>query len=342
MLAEAADTKPSAASARALNAILASATESVNSLLVRPLGLYPTVATYTFDWPADPRSRGYRLWLDERTLISLTAATSGGTALDVADLRPYPLVGPPYTAIETDRGSNTIFGGGATPQGDITVTGLWGYRNDEATAGALTGPVDAVTDAIPVDGEAAADIGVGDLLRIGTERVIVESRSWAATTDIVAGGGLMAQNNARAVTVADGTAYGAGETLLIGEERMRVLDIVGNRLIVERAVAGSVLQAHTAGEIIYASRLLLVRRAALGTTAAAHLTGATVVRWVPPALARELCVAEALNTGAQRLSAYARVAGTGDAQREAIGRGLKDIRADARRQLGRRSRLTAV
>jgi hypothetical protein len=342
MLAEAASTKPSAASARALNAILASATESVNSLLVRPLGLYPTVTTYTFDWPPEPRSRGYRLWLEERTLISLTAATSGGAALDVADLRPYPLAGPPYHAIETNRGGNTIFGGGATPQGDISITGVWGYRNDETTPGVLTASVDAITDAIPVDGEAAAEIGVGDLLRLGTERVIVESRSWSTTGETVAVGGLVAQNSARSVTVVDSSAFGAGETILIGEERMRVTDIVGSRLIVERAAYGSVLQAHTAGDTIYASRLLLVRRGALGTTAAAHLAGDDVVMWVPPPLARELCLAEALNTGQQRLAAYARVAGTGDAQREAVGRGLKDIRTDARRQLGRRSRVTAV
>lgn len=341
MLAEAADIKASAGAASVLDGLLRQATQNVDGQLVRPNGLYPTVVTWSFDWPSGPRSRAWRLWLDERTLISLTSATSGGVTLDPAQLLPYPQGGPPYTAIETYRGGDTIWGGGESPQNDITITGVGGYRNDEQTAGTLaTALPDATGTSVEVSGAASALIGVGDLLRIGGERMIVTNRTVADSGQDLAAG-LTAQNNATALTVSNTSGFGYGERLLVDGERMIIEDITPTTLIVRRAT-GTALEAHSIGATVYAYRTLIVERGALGTTAAAHSQGDTVVRWVPPALATELCLAEALNTGQQRLSAYARVAGSGESQREYIGRGLKDIRADARRALGRRSRMTAV
>lgn len=341
-LASAADIKATAQAAPTLDRLLRSATESVNAQLVRPLGLWPTVVTYTFDWPPDPRSRAYRLWLDERTLIELTGATSGGRTLDVADLRLYPDTGPPYTAIETYRGGNTVFGGGPSPQGDLVIAGLGGFRNDTEAAGTIATGFSVSANQITVDAPAAAALGVGDLLQAGTERMIVTNRGASVTGQTVGAPGLTAQNNSQQLAVASGAAFAAGETLLLGAERVRVREIAGNTLIVVRAVDGTALAAHAAGEDVFAYRTLTVARAALGTTAAAHIGGDALLRWVPPALSTELCLAEALNSGQQVLSAYARVIGTGEAAQEYTGRGLKDIRADARRALGRRSRLTAV
>ncbi len=338
MLARAADTQPTAAAGRELDSLLASATRSVNSLLVRPFGMWPTVATYSFDFPSRPSSRSWRLWLAERTLISLTSATSAGNSVT---LLPYPLAGPPYTSLELDRAGSGVLGGGDSSQGDVQVTGVWGYRNDEAAAGALTAGVNASVTALPVSAATAAAADVGDLLRVGAERVIVTGRTWVATGETVPVAGLAARNNDTSLAVASGAGFAPGETLLIGGERVIVQDVAGNTLLISRA-AGTQLEAHASGAAIYASRSLEVERGALGTTAATHLNGDAVMRWLPDPLATELCLAEALNTGAQRLSAYARTAGTGEAQQEMIGRALADIRRDARRALGRRSRVTAV
>lgn len=342
-LAEAADIKASASAARTLDSLLRSATENVNGQLVRPLGMWPTVVTWSFDWPADPRSRAWRLWLDERTLISVDSASTGGNALDVSELLLYPQIGPPYTAIETNRGGALAFGGGSTPQGDIVIGGVGGYRNDEEPAGQLAAAVvSTAAVSITVDAAGSAALGVGDLIRIGTERLILTGRAVNTTGVDVAGAGLTANNNSQQLAVADGTAFATGERLLLGAERVQVTEIAGNTLIVKRAVDGSTLAAHPAGEDIFGYRTFVAERGALGTTATTHLISTAIERWVPQALATELCLAEALNSGQQRLSAYARVSGSGDAQRELVGRGLKDIRDDARRALGRRSRVTAV
>jgi hypothetical protein len=130
--------------------------------------------------------------------------------------------------------------------------------------------------------------------------------------------------------------------LLIDSERMRIDDIAGNTLIVTRAWDGSTIAAHTAGATIYAPRTLTVARGALGTTAAAHGSGSTVYRWDAPGPVRQLCVAEALTDLLQGRSGYARTAGAGENEREATGRGLKDLRDRAYTSHGRKGRVRSV
>src|SRR5690606_34488219 len=132
-----------------------------------------------------------------------------------------------------------------------------------------------------------------DLIKLGTEHMVVTGRSMLDTGQNI-GADLDASNSAVTVAVTDGTAFSAGETLLIGSERMLIVDVAGNNLIVKRAWDGSVLAAHTSGADIYASRTLTVERGALGTTAATHLDNAAVSRHVVPGAVRALAVAEAL------------------------------------------------
>jgi len=123
---------------------------------------------------------------------------------------------------------------------------------------------------------------------------------------------------------------------------MRVDDIAGNTLVVTRAWDGSTIAAHSVGATVYAPRMLTVQRAALGTTAATHLTSASVYRWDPPGPVRQLCVAEALTDLLQGRSGYARTAGAGENEREATGRGLKDLRERVYVSHGRKARTRAV
>jgi hypothetical protein len=87
---------------------------------------------------------------------------------------------------------------------------------------------------------------------------------------------------------------------------------------------------------------LTVTRGQLGTTAATHSSSAAVARHVVPGLVQELAVAEALNTLLQKQSGYGRVIGSGDNEREASGRGLRQIREDAYTAFGRKPRKAAV
>jgi hypothetical protein len=67
-----------------------------------------------------------------------------------------------------------------------------------------------------------------------------------------------------------------------------------------------------------------------------------VYRWDAPGSVRQLCVAEALTDLLQGRSGYARTAGSGENEREASGRGLKDLRDRVYTSHGRKARTRAV
>ena len=334
------DVKETARSNARIDRALADATDAVHGLCKRIF--YPTLATRSWNWPNSQSGTSWRLWLDRNEVISVTTLSSGGTTIAAADYFLEPnQYGPPYSHIEIDLSSNAAFGGGSTHQRDITITGLFGYRNDETTAGATVEALDASETGIDVDAATSAAVGVGSLLRIDSERVIVTARANLDTGQTL-GGSLTNVNNVVTVAVQSGAAFAAGETILIDSERMLIEDIAGNNLTVRRAWDGATIAAHTAGAVIYAPRTLTVQRGALGTTAATHSSGATVYRWDAPGPVRQLCVAEALTDLLQGRSGYARTAGTGESEREVYGRGLKDLRDRVYASHGRKARTRVV
>lgn len=334
------DVKETARSNARIDRALADATESVHGLCHRHF--YPQVDTRYFDWPNSQSGTSWRLWLDANELISVTTLASGGTTIDASDFFLEPnQYGPPYNRLEINLGSSAAFGGGDTHQRDITITGLFGYRNDETTVGATAEALDASETGIDVDAATSATVGVGSLLRIDSERVIVTGRTQLYSGQTL-GTALTNLNNDVAVAVADGTTFAAGESILIDGERMRVDDIAGNNLIVTRAWDGSAIAAHAQFAAIYAPRTLAVTRGALGTTAATHSSSAAVYRWDAPGPVRQLCVAEALTDLLQGRSGYARTAGSGESEREASGKGLNDLRGRVYTSHGRKARMRSV
>lgn len=298
---------------------------------------YPQVATKSFDWPQPAGNPSYRLWLHDQELISLTSGTSGGVTMDVADLLLEPVnSGPPYDRIETNRGSATSFGSGDSNQRAVALTGVWGYRIDEVHEAHLTADVTGSATTVPIT--ASATIGVGSLLRVGTERMIVTGRSWATTGQT---GSLAAQNNATLLTLSSAAGFVAGEVLLLDAEKVRVTDVAGNNLIVQRAVDGSVLATHTSATV-YAQRSLTVQRGALGTSSATHSSNAPVWTFVFPGDLVRLVMALAEDTIFQERTGYARTSGSGDSESEATGRALRQAKTDAITSLGRRARTRAV
>ena len=191
---------------------------------------------------------------------------------------------------------------------------------------------------------AAAIIGVGQIIKVDSERMLVTAKTMIDTgVNIDAADSLTASAADVSITMSTTTsAPVVDEVILIDSERMLVVDVAGSVLTVKRAWDGSVLAAHAAAADIYASRRLTVIRGALGTTAATHADTTAIVKHVVPGLVSELCLAHALTTMGQRLSGYARTVGTGDNQRESSGRGLKQIRDDAYTAYGRKARSAAV
>jgi hypothetical protein len=309
---------------------------------------YPRIATKYFDWPNDQGTLPWRLWLDDQDLISVTTLSSGGTTIPAANYNLEPnTTGPPYTRLEINIGTSSAFGGGSTHQRDITITGLWGSTDDHVSTGTVAEALDATETGVDVSAAASVDIGVGSILKVDTERMLVTDRAQLSTGQTVGGTGLTTNKNSQALTVADGTQFAVDEALLIESERVLVTDIAGNVLTVERAFDGSTIAAHAAGVTIYAPRTLTVTRGALGSTAATHLTGATVSVWRPPMPVRQYVAAEAIHELMQEQTGWFRTMSAssifgGTAKRAATIEALIDYRDQLYQTHGRKARTRAI
>jgi hypothetical protein len=333
------DVKESARNRREIDSALAAASRSVDSLCHRRF--YPVLATRYFDWPAPQYGTSWRLWLDDSELISLDAISSGGTTISTSDVLLEPnRSGPPYSRLELNIGSDAAFGGGDTYQRDIQIDGLWGgCALAEATLGDTVGAMDATQTTVTVDGATSAEVGVGSVLRLDSERLLVTGRTQASTGQT---GTLGGSKSDTALTVADGTQFAVDEVLLLDAERIRIDDIAGNLLAVERAFDGTVLAAHTAVPI-YAPRTLTVTRGALGTTAGAHNSGSSVYRWVPPGLVHQLAKAEAITILTQERSGwFLKASTTGNSAAKVSADALQTLRDQTYTEHGRKARMRSV
>jgi hypothetical protein len=307
------------------------ASRSIEALCHRRF--YPEIRTATFRWPDDQMGRSWRLWLDRNDLISVTTLESGGVEIDEDDyfLEPQSS-GPPYTRIELDLSTSATFGGGDTHQRDISITGLFGYRDDAVPAGTLAEALDASETAVDVSDSSA--VKTGHLIKVGSERMQVTARGMLTTGQTI-NGALTASKSDVSVLADDGTTLYVGETILIDSERMLVVDIAGNTLTVRRAWDGSVLAAHSSGATVYAPRTLTVVRGVLGTTAATHSTAAAITRWTPPPMVEQLCIDEAIWRLQNTLSGMARTVGEGEGARLVNARTITAAREDVYRAHGR-------
>ncbi len=335
------DIKAVAYATAEIDATIEAASRDVDRLIrrgdeTRP-GLAPWTGSITFDWPAPNNDGNFRFWLDQHKLYSLTSAVSGGVTITSDVLLWPPQSGPPYHALDIDRSSDSVLQiGDGVGQRSLVVTGVWAQSVTErglSTWTLGTSP-NASTTSVTVN----APIGVGSIIKVGTERMIVTERAFAPSGQT---GTLASSVAAQSLSVSDGTAFFYGETLLIDSERVTVSDIIGNTLTVRRAVDGTALAAHAASSIAYA-RACTVERGALGTTAASHSSGDRVYAWVPPSLAEQLTIAYALDTREQERSAYARTIGTEDNMRAAGRGGIKSLEDRVQELYGRPVRMAAV
>jgi hypothetical protein len=313
---------------------LSSATDAVDGLLKRRFA--PVLETRYFEWPQDVYGSPRRLDLGLNELISVSTVVSGvgdsNTTITAAAVKLAPAeYGPPFSELVLADDANEVFTRGAVWERSIAVTGVYGYRLDwqphSTTASALSGTGVTVSN--------GAGLGVGSILQIGAEALVVTGRAWVDSGNLVAVT-LTASAKNDSFTVTDGNAFHVGEEILVGSERMRVDDIAGNTVMVTRAVNGSGLAVHTAVAAIYVQRRLAVDRAQLGTTAVDQAgTGVAVSVFRFPGLVHELCVAEAQVMVQQSRAAWARTAGSGENASESTGRGLLDLRKQAYRRYGR-------
>lgn len=279
----------------------------------------------------------YKVWLDASEVVSVDELTVDGAVISSSDYFLEPQAyGPPYSSIELDRATASTFAGGEL-QRNIAIEGVFmGCELRESAAGTVATTVnDSITTLVVSDGGL---VGVGNILRIGTERVQVTEKRPVDTTQTI-NASLAAQNNVVTVSVDTGSAFNVGEIILIDAEKMRIDEITGNSLHVRRAFDGSVLATHASAAGVWVYRSLSIVRGVLGTVAAAHNSAAPILVFEPPSLVQELTLAYTLNNLEQGSNAYARQVGSGDNQRESGGRGVRDIEKDCYRKYGRKARI---
>jgi hypothetical protein len=323
-----------------IDGAIEAATVNIESRLNRTF--HPFLATKIFPWPDISSSAwSYRLWLDGNDLLSVTSLVSGPTVFDpVLDIFLEPArYGPPYTRLEINLGRSAAFSIAVTNQRAITITGEWGYGNQTQSVGTLNGAItNGATTLILSSG---ALTGVGDLLTIGTERILVTGRS-AVTSGQTLQTPMTASSANTSCAVTTGSAFAEGEVITLDTEQLLITAVTGNTLTVERAVNSTVLATHT-GSTIYSSRQFTVVRAQNGTTAASHADVSPVARAVVPAPIRALAIAETLVDIQKADSGYARVSGSGDNDRPlgAVA-GLNDLRSQVEAGFQRKGRMRVV
>lgn len=298
----------------------------------------PTLATVYRDYPSrTARAASWRIWLDQYPLLTVQQITTdnGATLLAPGTYYPEPANSPPYRRIDINLGGAASWSSASTHQRAIAVQGIWGLSNTRRSVGTLAGTLGATESATASLTWTTARFGVGDVLFVDSEAMIIREKTMVDTGQNLAAD-LAADDAVVTVSVPDGTAYAVEEVLLIGSERLYIVDIAGNSLTVKRAWDGSQLAAHTSGADIYSLTGIELDRAQLGTTIAAHSSSAAVYRWVPEGDIDELNQGYAISTLLNKRSGYARALNSAsDTAVEVSGRSLAKLEADTDRRWGR-------
>lgn len=338
-----------------IDSSIAGASRDVDFLCHRQF--YPLDTTRRFDWPNFQRAMPWTIWLEQSELADVTinvpVVKSGGNLIPNSAIfwGPWDMDAPPYTFLELDRSQGYSFGQGSTPQQDVSIAGTFGYWTKTESRGTLVSNVNSsVTTLQGTDGSINSGLGVGDILLIDTERMLISNKGTVSASDTLQGSGCTTKSVADDIlSVTNGTAWNIGEQVLVDSERMYIRDIAGNTLLVRRAWGGTTLATHNTGATLYVYRSFTVQRGALGTIAASHNANATLYRYVIPGPCRELALAESINNVLQKSSGYARLiaadtneTGGTTGLRTAYGFGIKDIRERVYRGYARQGRIGVI
>ncbi len=338
------DVAESARSNAQIDRAIAGASRAVEAMTSRRF--YPWDGTRYFGYkPWEDGNSSWRLWLNADELVSITSLVVGGTTISSSDyfLEPANL-GPPYTAIEMDLADSSVFTSGDTWQRAVAVTGTFGYWDEQEQVGELADALDATaSDTATITWDDPVGVGVGSILKIDSERLIVTEMSFVDSTQNLGGSGLTASAASTTVTVSDSTGFYVGEIIRIDSEAMLVVDLAtSTTIIVKRAYDGSVLAAHSAAADIYGKTAIEITRAALGSSLAAHTTSDVVYRYVVPEGINQLAIAEAITTLEQERSGWSKTSGSGESEFQGFGRGLPGLRQQVRHEYGRKARTYAI
>ena len=340
------DVKHAARNGDQIDRQIVQSAEGIDDLCNRQF--FPEDKTCYFDYPNYSAAYPWRLWLnaDELAVSPATLFKTGAITIPSTAYFCEPVnEGPPFTYIELDRSQSYSFGNSSTPQHDIALTGTYGYWYKTQSAAAQLTAALTDTTGTTVSVSNGAYTGIGDLLVVDSERMLIQDKQAADTT--IAFSGLATASAAdNEVAVPDTTQFTVGEVLRADSERLLIVDVLSSTLmIVKRAWDGTALAAHTSGTL-WALRKLSVVRGATGSTAATHANSTAVSKCVVPGLVRALSVADSVVGLTQEPSAYS--AGSpggrtgGQQQEPSPGDGLSYLCSRVSTAYGRNARLRVV
>lgn len=338
------DIKETARNTQQIDRAIETASENIDHHLHRKF--FTEVTTKYFDWPNDQLAAPWKLWLDQNELADVTTSvpvlTSGGTVIPSANLLWGPVnYGPPFGYVEISLATSSAFSSGSTPQRAISIQGTFGYWTLTDPAGTLAASI-GTTSVTTCTVSSGATPGVGDVITVDSEKMLVTDKTMTTSTQTQQGSGVgTASASDVTLAVTDGTKFSVDEIVLLDSERMLIVDISGNNLTVKRAWDGSVLATHS-GATVFVLRSLTITRGAFGTTAATHNQGATVSTNRIPRLVKSLALAEASVQVMQETGAYSVVQGMDQTRQSGIGDGLAEKWDEAQSSYGRNVRQRVV
>lgn len=304
------------------------------------------VRTTWYEWPSYQRAYPWRIWFDKAEIADITTLvpviTTGGTVIPQSAVMwgGSSNYYPPYRYIELDRSQSYSFGAGNTPQRNVQITAITGYWDKVKPAGTITSSLNASVTLVPVSD--SSTVGVGDVLIVGTESMLVRDMTWSTTGLTLSSGGTTDLTSDNVLTLS-GSGVNAGEVIQLGSEWMLVTSVSpASAAVVNvlRGFGGSNPVSHSASDVAYAQRTCTVTRGFGGSTAATHNSSDAASTRLIPDLVHELALAESLNYVFQKTSGYARV--IGENAQVPPGGSLPDVRVQCYAAFGRKMRTRAI
>ena len=184
----------------------------------------------------------------------------------------------PYLRIDPDP-DNTAIGAWSTDRNSVVVPGVWGFYERTEPLGIVLSAQQTVS-AETVTVSDGSKLSAGVVLSINSEMQIV--RGYGAPSAAVTTLAQAMNGTDEEITLANGALVKIGEIVRVGFERLKVLDLAGNKAHVARGWDRTKKVSHDSASGVDVYRTFAVTRACNGSTAQVHESGAALARYAVP------------------------------------------------------------
>ena len=231
---------------------------------------------------------GQRLFIPP--LLALTGSiVNDDTTLVAADFIYQPdgrhWRNGPYSWLEVAE-EPTNLSAWCTEREGVEIPARWGLYEETEVTGTTLGAAQSNSET-SLQVSDGSKLSPGAVAYIGTEQELVTGYSTPVAAVTTLNGTIDATQES--IVLTNGALVNIGETLRIGVEQMRILDIATHTAYVQRHWNKTLGAAHTTGANVDVYRKFTLVRGVNGTTAAAHDNAVAVSRYLAPADVLFLC-----------------------------------------------------